>query len=277
MKKLADMTEEERAINDARNKARREARKAARLAGSLNSTASSGGDPVPSVLSFAGAGTTSIPVDVQTQAPEVDFVLPEEDTPPLTLKERLFGPSAGKAGDTAAGKRSRKKRGDSNLFTQVLPTVLASFIATYSRYLIREPYKICAPSVEECNLILSPLLAIIGRHIEISGKASQDVIDFTNALICGLAYGTRAFITYLNIREYEGRVSANANGTQSDDRAFGFSPVSNDGNVEQRPERAGRGVPDNSYGADSDARDEAAIVAALFARDKRGRLEMGLV
>lgn len=216
--------------------------------------------------------------------------LPEP--PKVSLMERMFGKfQGGSQASTSTKKAGRpaKKRGSDNLITTALPTVIASFVATYSSHLLPKEYKACAPSMEEVSAVLSPLLAIIGRRVEIAGRASQDVIDLTNSVIAGLMYGTRAFMVYMQIkmekqepgyaerirREYREQLEREARNYQDESvRTAGFSSEHDEqGGAVHRS----NGVSHSDNGGSQGTASEADIIAAMFARDKRGRAQLGLL
>ncbi len=266
---MPPITPEQRRANLARGrataKANREARKAAQQA------------------------AQPVTPDAITMEPEPDLQVevnvPEQPVQKLSLKDRLFGnkaTQASKPATKATAKRTAKKQ-ENNLFSTVLPTVIASFVATYSRQMLQEPYKVCAPSREEVNGILAPLMAIIGRRVEIVGKASQDVIDVTNALICSIAYGTRAYITYVQIKQYEEQSHA----TNTASQPGGTYPNANAGITGYSASQdvgggtgaigSDNGVSDHPFGTQSDADREAALIADMLRRDKSGRVRLGLL
>jgi hypothetical protein len=217
----------------------------------------------------------------------VEVKTDDTPAPKLTLKERLFGshPSVPQPLVKKPATRASKKQSE-NLVSTVLPTVIASFIATYSRQLLPEEYKPCAPSMEECNGILAPLLAIIGRRVEVVGKASQDAIDITNSIICSIAYGTRAYIVYAEVSKLKeqreakrtAESAAESRGSyQAANPGINGTGTAGDDNGSQGTIRSLNGHADNLE-SDTASRDsEAAIVANMFARDKYGRVGLGLL
>jgi hypothetical protein len=225
---------------------------------------------------------------VEEPALQVEVNIPEQVPPQkLSLKDRLMGGKPPITSKPAVKARSgRTKKQENNLFSTVLPTIIASFVATYSQQMLQEPYKMCAPSREEVNGILAPLMAMIGRRVQIVGRASQDVIDITNATICSLAYGTRAYITYVQIKQYEeglhatgtadtasqpGRTDSNTN-----TGATGYRTGQNVGGG-QGPVGTLDRVSNDPVLSGSNGDSEAALIASMFERDKRGRVRLGLL
>lgn len=233
-----------------------------------------------------------------TETPETDpnaltvdvSGLPEQ--PKVSLMERMFGKFQGGSQAAPSAKKSgrpAKRRGSDNLITSVLPTVAASFIATYSRHLLPDEYKPCAPSMEEVSAMLSPLLAIIGRRVEIAGRASQDVIDATNAIIAAFAYSTRAFVVYTQIKmekkepgyaarreqEYAERVERESRNYQ--DTLTRTAGSRSEDDESGRAVNRGDGVSNSDNGSSQGTASEADLIASMFARDKRGRAQLGLL
>lgn len=229
----------------------------------------------------------SVTPDVSGETPElqVEVNIPVQPVHKLSLKDRLFGNKAAQPAKKTPVARGRAKKPDNNLISTVLPTIIASFVATYARDKMPDPYKVCAPSQMEVNAMLSPIMAIIARRVEITGKASQDAIDIANALICSLAYGSRAYITYIQIKRMEDATNgSNSNRTsqpgpgsyQAESNAV--SGASTGGNVPGWQSVSGNvNVPNDTDDASGDGNPEAAIFASMFERDKRGRVRLGLL
>lgn len=224
---------------------------------------------------------------------QIEVNAPESATPMKSLKERLFGGFGAKsAAPPPAIKKARKKQQD-NLISTVLPTVLASFIATYAQDMLPAEYKVCAPSSAEMNAIIAPLLAIIGRRVEIAGKASQDVIDITNAIVASAAYGARAFITYKLIkkegaagyaeheqrqrREYRERIEREARDIEAAAHGAGGDSSYSDEPGQRSAVSDSNGDANDPYGDSANGGGEAAIIANMLRRDKQGRVRLGLL
>ncbi len=230
--------------------------------------------------------------------------------PKTTLRERLGLGGSKIATPTPVKKTPVKGKGSKpNLVVTVLPTILASLIATYARDRIPVEYQPCAPTKAEVQAIIDPLLDIIGRRVEVAAQVSQDAIDLTNSLICMMAYGARAYITYVDIRKAK-EAGITHEPKQQDARAARLEQERRDyAEVESDPEAtlarglkayqaqasgtdrntvgvtsSGSGVPVNgatSNGAGNPADDrelrdyEAGLIANMFARDREGRVRLG--
>jgi hypothetical protein len=276
---------------------------ARRGAGRQKNAASMGGSTPGDVV----PGVASPGADV----PEVEVKMDDTPQPKLSLKDRFIQRLQGSGGDSSSPKPKARSRGkkDDNLMVTMLPTVIASFVAMYSRQLVHDPYKSVAPSQDEVGAILGPIFEIIGRRIEVVGKVSQDAIDLSNALVCGLMYGVRAYVTYVQIREMEEGIShgeqvkPTSRRSSVTERDTGYSepaepatlaagmrgyqaqttrPYGDGVSVNVQPptqtEGDGAGGHDDTQDGDSQGRDrEVALVAQMFKRDKLGRQQMGLL
>lgn len=228
----------------------------------------------------------------QPAEPEIEVVAAAPE-PPKSLKEKLFG--FVKAEEPAKkASRGRPASSKDNLVVTMLPTVAASFIATYSANLLPAEYRACAPQQAEVAGMLTPIMAIIGRRVEIVGKASQDAIDMANALVMGLAYATRASITYMDIKrgiqqddqkQETGSSAASAaadRGIRANQRAsVGIDRSRVNGSISEILDEAagipGRSGADDVDDAEGNERSEAAIFAELLQRDRSGRARLGLL
>jgi len=225
-----------------------------------------------------------------SHTPEITVRPPDEKDPP-TLTEKLKDFTAAKKTRTTRAKRATKsKQIDANLISKLAPTIVATFAATYSRQLTPEPYKVCAPSQQEVLTIVSPLFNILSRSIEITGQASETVIDLITCAIASIIFGTRAYVTYATIKESEhngkfngsnGHVSAPSN-TETN------SGGSRNGRASEADKQSAReiqptlsGFADDFTVIDSassdDAQREAAKFAELFSKDIEGRIRLGVL
>lgn len=260
-----------------------------------------GGSPTP-----GGVGDRPLTVTVKADP---------TPKPKATLRERLGLGGAAKQATPAPAKRkpTGRKADKPNLVSTLLPTILASLIATYARDRLPEEYQPCAPSKQEVQAILGPLMDIIGRRVEVAAEVSQDYIDLANALICTFAYGARAYVTYVDIkkskelgisyeqkqqqrhdayqeklarevREYESVINEEPTLYQGL-RAY---QAQNNGTSVPHPGVNGAGPNSPDYGPVSNGPDnaddaqqlrdaEAAQVANLFKRDREGRVQLGLL
>ena len=218
----------------------------------------------------------------------------------LSLRERLG--LGGKATATPAKRPAVKRGKQENLIVTLLPTLGATLIATYAKDRIPVEYQACAPSQEEVQRIIGPLIDIIGRRVEVAAQVSQDAIDLTNSLICGIAYGLRAYVTYVEIKKDRERHANQKAATYTEPRAVGNDSqpeptltgglrayqATNSGasgnsagivsvgsrEPEPRATSNGTGVSDD----DTELRSyEAGLIADLFERDKQGRKNLGLL
>jgi len=171
-----------------------------------------------------------------------------------------------------------------NLISSVIPLTVAGMLALYSKRLFPDPFKPCAPTKQEVSAILTPIFSVIARHVELTGKASQDAIDIASSLLSALTLGTRMLMTAEVIRAnnqqeniVDIRAAASANNTGQ-----------NIGIVRPNPDAAysngyggvggndGYGPGDDTNVADDDRSTEAKKVAELLHRDTLGRRQMGL-
>ena len=255
------------------------------------------------------AGSVALPgVGDVNDTPQVAVNVPGEG-PKLSLKERILQKVGGTATSSPAPKvtRAKSKKGD-NLLATVAPTVVASFIATYSQQLIADPYKPCAPKQDEVTGIIGPLLDILARQVEITGKASQTTIDIINSIICSMMYGIRAYITYVDIKNAEGdnprekpaKKQTGYASTTTTTTDSGSGPTLAGGLGAYQRETAGLArysdglvavsTPTTtaeayatggvSTGSDGDTEGKNNIpteIADMFKRDKQGRIRLGLL
>ncbi len=116
--------------------------------------------------------------DYRAPALSVEVNIPVEELPPLTLAERLFGrkPEPEKKSAPPKKKTTRGKKKD-NFFTEVLPTLLTTFIITFAHDLVAQEYKACVPTSEEIDAILAPFFNYWSRRIDIDAEMSEDAID----------------------------------------------------------------------------------------------------
>ena len=273
-------TPQGRAKNAARQKAYRAKRKLEAAVGVMEETVvlPGGGTDV----SAAVAGDPDLKITVK----------PGDPRSKPTLRERLgLGGGPKQAQPQPARRGGARKIADKpNLIVTLLPTILASLVATYARDRLPEEYQACAPTRQEVKAILDPLMDIIGRRVEVAAEVSQDVLDLTNALICTIAYGARAYVTYVDIKK--GLPDAKQQHREEPAPVYqtGLRAYQNTDNRISVPVVGGNGTgpaePEyglNSNGADhpDDAQqlrdNEAAQVASLFRRDREGRVQLGLL
>lgn len=212
--------------------------------------------------------------------------VPDTKEPPtLTEKLKDFAPKRTRA----PRKRPIKgKQIDANLISKLAPTLVATFVATYSRQLTKEPYKVCAPSQQEVMTIISPLFNILSRQIEITGQASETVIDLITCAIASIIFGTRAYVTYATIKEHENGKPLSNDGTttpstsrpgSSGNGTGGISKTNNPSTRQsEQVSPASTDDPTNVGDANSDdVKRDAALFNDLFSRDIEGRVRLGLL
>ncbi len=288
---MARTVEEQRQYNREKQRAYRDKKRAATSGQQTPGVVVPDGDTVAT----PGGVDDTLTVDVNTgsDAPKLSFV---ERT-----KQKLgIGQSA-----TPPARIVKKAKKQENLLTSTVPTVLCAFISTYSRELIADPYKSCAPSQEEATGILGPLFDILARQVEITGRMSQTTIDLTNSLICALLFGIRSYMTYTQIKSKEipthakettstpqrGGV-AERNDSSSEHLAGGMrshqaASTGSGGNNHSQYAATENAYATETYDASSNAnfadghtegRDhEAALVSSMFQRDIQGRQRLGLL
>jgi hypothetical protein len=262
--------------------------------------------------SEAGPGATPAAGDSETEGLQVTVKSDETPKPQLSLKDRFmqkFGQPSPTSTASPAKKPAGRAKKSENLISSAMPSVVAAFIATYSQDMLQDPYKPCAPSKDEVSGIIGPLFDVLGREIEVTGKASQNTIDLINSLLCAMMYGLRAFVTYKQIKnqEYpanEAEAKARAHQTYLDKlnrEAREYDAVANEpgpGSYPTSPFRAIGGSSSSdassapthaakndaerlSSGPDDDdterGNNEADLISSMFARDKQGRVRLGLL
>jgi hypothetical protein len=319
---VARTAQEQREANAAKMRAYRARKKAEQT--SSSSMGTTGGVPAGDPGTTPPVGGGDVP-DLQIEV-KVDPGTPQ---PKLSLLDRVLGkgskPQSQPGPRPAPSKSKASSKKSDNLLVSVLPTLAASLIATYAQQMLPDPYKPCAPSKQEVTAIIGPLMSIIGRRVEVAAKVSQDAIDLTNALISAMAFGTRAYIMYVQIKNDHGDPHASQKRTdaylekldreareydaviaddvaalrayderkesepapslaqglrayQSTSAGTGAAPAGVNGNrpASQQPGPASDGP--GSTASDRELRDyEAGLVANMFARDRTGRVRLGLL
>jgi hypothetical protein len=224
-----------------------------------------------------------IDLDIDVETEKVDVPMPD-------WKQSLLSRFQSAQESEPVSKERVKKT--ENLISHVLPTALAGLLAMYSQKLFSDPYKPCAPSKQEVASILLPIFSVIQRHVAIEGKASQDAIDITTALLAAITVGMRMQLTRMEITNYVNQIS------QQTQQASNISPIDrgarrdsggasastvrsftgSNGTVEQWGD-ANDGHDGNGNGTNGVASDEswqAEAVRGLLRKDTLGRRQMGL-
>lgn len=228
---------------------------------------------------------------------ELKVEVTPNETPKLSLKDRLFGGTAPAGAPTKAKTVKKGQRGkqiDANLLAQTFPTIVAATVANYAQRLIKDPYKPCAPTQQEVYGTIGPLFSILSRRIEIVGTASEDIIDIITASLSALVAGIRIHITYLSIAEMVEKAKQNGhNGTTGTNTARSNGHASNQ-STETRFSASGENpipigpIADEStnvrdgytdlIGGDNVAtKPEIELFAELSKRDRNGRVKLGLL
>lgn len=225
----------------------------------------------------------NIPLESIEPGIQVEVNVPEQAPQKQSLADKILGKiNIQKA--PAAKKTTRPSKAGNNLLSNTLPTIVAAFIATYSKDMIRDPYKPCAPSQDECSAMLAPLFAILAREIEVTGKASQNTIDLINAVICMLMYGIRAYITASQIKEMSNATASNsASNARADqgslhriDPNWSSSIAATEAATTSEIDAA-ISYSNSADGATEGEAGEAAIISEMFRRDVAGRRRLGLL
>jgi hypothetical protein len=236
-------------------------------------------------------------IPVEEVGPLVDVkvdLTPEPKVPWTERMKKKFG--SGEETVKQVVKKASGKKPD-NIIVTVLPSMLSMFVATYAADLYIDPYKPCAPTKHECELVFTPILETIGRHLEFYGKASQDVIDISNAIIYAIMFGIRSTITYVQIKREVEQSNVTAvkrnddtrydNGYRGEQLHFpagatggypnaGNGPIGNSPNVghAQNGESVDTSLANgNSEGGLSDAD----RISGMLKRDVEGRIRLGLL
>lgn len=170
--------------------------------------------------------------------------------PKPTLRERLGLGGGTKQAAPAPAKKAggSKKVTTPNLITTVGPTMAAMFIAAWAKDRIPAEYQPCAPTQQEVKDVLVPLAEILGDEIEVAAKVSQNTLRLINSLLCAMAYGVRAYVTYVDIKKareagvtYEQRKQQQKDDYRArlDQEAAEYDAVINDVTADGEPSLAG--------------------------------------
>lgn len=207
-------------------------------------------------------------------------------------KKSLFERFTGTIQTVAPKKTRRTKKVDPTIITKVAPLVVSSFAVSFIRQRVQEPYKVCCPTQEEVVNMIKPYFNILSRYVEITGHLSENTVDLISAMLASVIYATRAYVTFVNIKEYEHGRSTNDGNVRSDGTsAIGDIPTN--GNILQGTdskqitrdtEDISIQEPNSTDGATDDigvysalSRYEAEKLGNLFKRDLDGRRRLGLL
>jgi hypothetical protein len=216
-------------------------------------------------------------------------VASQPEKPKLSLKERMLGLTAPQVKTSSANVAKRTKKSDANL-KQVIPTVIAAAVALYTHHAIKDPYKMCAPSQEEVVAMISPYFSILNRYVEVTGHMSETVLDVIAAVLASITYGTRAYGTYVMIKEEASHAQSNGNTfkpsqpsqpspSTEEYQVFSvptahYHSVGDHGSQEATAHDAHANIQNGGYVNNGS---EAARVAELLRREYQGRMQLGLV
>jgi hypothetical protein len=135
--------------------------------------------------------------------------------------------------------------------------------------------------------IISPLFNILSRQIEITGQASENVIDLITCAIASIIFGTRAYVTYATIKEHQenGQLPSGANGSSKPTTTNRTSGSGGSGNPDHpiiKPSQSvSTGIADDPTDGDSgdsvNTRQDAYLFSELFNKDIEGRIRLGLL
>lgn len=223
-----------------------------------------------------------IDLDIDVETEKVDVPMPD-------WKQSLLARFQSNSEQEPVSKERVKKT--ENLISQVLPTALSGLLAMYSQKLFSDPYKPCAPSKAEVASILLPIFSVIQRHVAIEGKASQDAIDITTALLAAITVGMRMQLTRMEITNViqnsqngtqGNNISPIGRGTGRDSSGAGASDVrfnpGQNGTIEQWRDASDgyNGNGDGANGTTGNESWEAEAIRGLLRKDTLGRRQMGL-
>lgn len=218
--------------------------------------------------------------------------------PAKTLKDRagdiLGSILNGTAGDDAPKRTKADDSEQAGLVAQLVPLAALVLVST-STLLIADPYKPCAPNMQEASAIAYPIIKRAVRELDARKKLSEGTQDAIIILLAVTTYGQRALGTYRQIhaREVERDRSngqPSANGAGANIAGFTAAPAAADparsavhhgGAPVAFPARAGgsRGQSDGGprgAGGSADERRANDAISALLAADTLGRRQLGL-
>jgi hypothetical protein len=210
---------------------------------------------------------------------ETEIEIADKPIEKISLKDRLFG---GKPAKPSSAKKKGKKIDDSLLKT-VAPAISAAFLAAYTRDMLPEKYKLCAPNQTEVIAMIGPYFNILSRSISITGKASETTLDIIASIIASATYGTRCYVTYLKIKEDNNEQpnehDGNANdGAKSQTREQNCREnITNIGDIKHKGTDVTTDRGNNIGRNEPDTRNDSERVSELLRRDYQGRQQMGLV
>ena len=235
-------------------------------------------------------GTAFVPSMPEPEPPPTVTVKDHEPEPEKTFVDRMrakFAP--GTPASEPTKQTATRGKPKPNLMLTVFPGMAATFISTFLTDIYKDPYKPCAPTKDEAQLIITPLFEEIARAIKVTGKIDETTENLLNCVAMMALYGARAYQTYVDIK---GREKDNAGSTarsrtgNNGTTVNGRIPVQDTGTI--RPDNINSTTTDTkgndddniANGDESDERRrerEAALVHDMFKRDIEGRIRLGVL
>lgn len=200
------------------------------------------------------------------QTPEIVEVSEKGPEEKKSFFERMTGHVQG----IQPTRKKRTKKIDPTIITQVAPLVVSTLIVTGVRSRIPDPYKVCSPSQEEVVNMVKPYFNILSRYVEITGHLSENTIDLISALLASIIYGTRAYVTYVNIQEMNDRDRTEESDNSRETRRI--TP----NNIEALTSSTNGSADDTGFDR-TDVGRETKLMDDLFKRDLNGRRRLGLL
>ena len=240
--------------------------------------------------SVAWNGTAFVPSPPEQEpAPSVS-VKDTEPEPEKTFVDKMrakFAPGTTTPEPTKpAATRGKPKP---NLMLTVFPGMAAMFISTFITDIYKDPYKPCAPTKDEAQLIVLPLFEYIALAIKITGKIDPFTAAILNSVTMAAIYGARAYQTYVDIKRREkdnaGSTARNRAGN-ADNSDNGSIPTKDTGTtrpntISTTPASTKRNSNDNDTDGEEDdstrREREAALIHDMFKRDIEGRIRLGVL
>lgn len=227
------------------------------------------------------------------QADFADIPAPESEAPKKSVKDKikdLFNGAPAEAAVTApAPKRTSKKKQElqANFVDQVTP-LLALLIVALADASINDPYKPIAPSHQEASAFLLPLMRIVSRQLDVTGRLDETTIDLLAAAMALGMYGERAYRTYTHIRSEHaphGKTVDSSGGPRRPDTDplaghVAGAPAPADRESPAKPHRGRAGAPNrqsNRRATGEHAGGAADPISDLLHQDYVGRERLGIV
>ena len=200
-------------------------------------------------------------------------------------KKSLFERFTGSVGVVPPKKARRTKKVDPSIITKVCPLVLSTFAVSYIGQKVKDPYKPCCPSQEEVVNMVSPYFNILSRYVEITGHLSENTLDLISAVLASVIYSTRAYVTYVAIKENNRDRSSNDVPARQDvprrelpdTRADSFTIDRDLEDIVIQEYNLANVTPNSLAGNPELTRYEAEKMDGLFKRDSAGRRRLGLL